>query len=402
MNEPFQAALAGEPFWLLVACCLADRTSWSEAAPVFHEIRRRYRCPNDLARADDVALSTLADHGLLFQDRYKTIVNLARAWCFGERNPENLPGYAADSWAIFVEDRVVEPEDAVLKAYADRLRRPSGADVALKWISAREALRVARVAGWPRELWTTDSVLKMYRFCNVRREDDRVTQWVDAYIRRPYANHPELFFMLCAARIINWPPTLKTIMDTGAWPSDAGWDSEAFGAVLRRLEASGVKVWTGAYLMGKAEADVPKSTTVVNQLTAARAAVPPGAPFNSLRATHDALAAARGWGPFLAYQVVVDARFTPLLGSAPDLDWAAAGPGTRKGLNLMHGRPEDFSLSQKQALREMRYLEPTLRSVGVDFDFSDIPNIMCETFKYAKALRGGRLRARYSPSADAY
>ena len=44
----------------------------------------------------------------------------------------------------------------------------------------------------------------------------------------------------------------------------------------------------------------------------------------------------------MAYQAVVDMRFTALLADAPDVaTWAAAGPGTMRGLNRLHGRPVD-------------------------------------------------------------
>ena len=47
-----------------------------------------------------------------------------------------------------------------------------------------------------------------------------------------------------------------------------------------------------------------------------------------------------GLGTFLAYQALVDATYTPLLGDAPDVNtWCAAGPGTLAGLNRLHGRP---------------------------------------------------------------
>jgi hypothetical protein len=73
------------------------------------------------------------------------------------------------------------------------------------WVREREEIRLRKAGGHPSELWTSDSILSTYRFCNVRREDDRVTGWVRDYIRDPYADHPHLWLMLCIARQINWP-----------------------------------------------------------------------------------------------------------------------------------------------------------------------------------------------------
>jgi hypothetical protein len=38
--------------------------------------------------------------------------------------------------------------------------------------------------------WTDDPVLQRYSFCNVYREFDRQTLWIDDNIRRPHADHP--------------------------------------------------------------------------------------------------------------------------------------------------------------------------------------------------------------------
>lgn len=108
-----------------------------------------------------------------------------------------------------------------------------------------------------------------------------------------------------------------------------------------------------------------------------------------------------GWGPFLAYQAVVDMRFCPsLLASASDREtWAAAGPGTLRGLNRVHGRRVDARLSQSYALSEMREIHRlSFDATGVEMDFSDVPNILCETDKYLRVKMGeGKPRALYVP-----
>ena len=120
----------------------------------------------------------------------------------------------------------------------------------------------------------------------------------------------------------------------------------------------------------------------------------------SLQRTHELISYSNGWGAFMAYQAVVDMRFTPLLAGAADVaTWAAAGPGTLRGLNRLHGRPTDFPLSQTQALKEMRAIYRLAESeTGVSLDFSDVPNILCETDKYLRVQRGeGKPRALYVP-----
>src|SRR5690606_38730868 len=88
------------------------------------------------------------------------------------------------------------------------------------WVRKREAIRVRKEAG-QEPPYTDDPILRAFRFCNVRREDDRVTVWIRDHIRRPYADHPHLWFMLCIARQINWPETLAELITSAAWPDQA-------------------------------------------------------------------------------------------------------------------------------------------------------------------------------------
>jgi hypothetical protein len=120
----------------------------------------------------------------------------------------------------------------------------------------------------------------------------------------------------------------------------------------------------------------------------------------TMRDVHQKLMQFDGWGPFMAYQAVVDMRFTPLLAGAVDIDtWAAAGPGTIRGLNRLHGRPTDFALPQSRAMEEIRTIFAlTEEKTGVAIDLSDVPNMLCETDKYLRVMLGeGKPRALYVP-----
>ena len=268
------------------------------------------------------------------------------------------------------------------------------------WMREREAIRVKKEAGLPQP-WSNDPILSSYRFCNVRREDDLVTKWIAEHIRKPYANNPNLWLMLCIARQINWPPTLQYLMNEGVWPTQY-FDSEGISIVLNNWQAKGNKVYTGAYMISAPrEKGVNKNDyiigEVIGELWRNRLTFPYG---RSLQATHSWLTEFKGWGPFMSYQAVVDMRFTSILGSAPDIEtWAAAGPGTIRGLNRVYGRALDWRLSQEQALTEMRDIYSKAdRSdeTGIAIDFSDVPNICCETDKYMRVwYKEGRPRALY-------
>jgi hypothetical protein len=271
------------------------------------------------------------------------------------------------------------------------------------WVREREALRIRKESGEPPP-WTTDEILSTYRFCNVRREDDRVTIWIREHIRKPYADHPMLWLMLCIARQINWPATLQELIDRAAWPDQQDFSPAHITAVLNDRKARGEKVYTGAYMISApatkgADKQAYIAEEVIGGLWRRRASFAP----RTLEETHQWIMQTNGWGNFMAYQAVVDMRFTKILQHAVDrYFWAAAGPGTLRGLNRVHGRDVDASLSQAQALKEMQKIYARVENAtGVAMDFSDVPNILCETDKYLRVQLGqGKPRALYQRQGD--
>jgi hypothetical protein len=283
-----------------------------------------------------------------------------------------------------------------------------------QWVREREAIRLRKESGTPPP-WTDDEILRTYRFCNVRREDDRVTVWIRDNIRKPFAGCAYSWLMCCIARIINWPDTLQELIAQDAWPRNQDFHPRFITDVLQTRQARGDKLYTGAYMIpAPATKGEDKQEFIgegmIGQLWRRReqfhrAFQRRKEPFATLQEIHELITRSRGWGPFLAYQAVVDMRFTPnLLTMAEDKGrWAAAGPGTISGLNRVHGRPLNYSLSQERALGEMRAIyKIAADETDVEMDFSDVPNILCETDKYLRVKLGeGKPRALYVPGRGA-
>jgi hypothetical protein len=283
----------------------------------------------------------------------------------------------------------------------------------LYWVREREAIRLRKELGGSSFPWTDDSILQNYRFCCVRREDDRVTRWIKTNIRERFVGHEHLWFMLCTARMVNWPPTLQVLMERdgpypGAWPGqDVEFRPENMGNALEDLKSMNLKVFTGAYIIpaptvagqtkGRYVAEVVLGNLWQNKALHKWM----NSPFLQMEGVHNILMRqGPGWGPFLTYQAIVDMRFTDILRNARDVStWCACGPGTTRGLNRLYGRPLTARASQAQMLEEVRALHPLiLRETGVEHDFSDVPNILCETDKFLRVKNGeGTPRARYVP-----
>ena len=127
--KTFQEVLEDDPFWLLVACILVNRTNWKQAKPVLEWMQGGFFVEH-LATLTPEHLQVFPEFRALglWKQRSKSIINLAKA--YHAKPPKTaedvlkLPGcgkYAADSWAIFIEGRTdVEPTDKVLIHYLER------------------------------------------------------------------------------------------------------------------------------------------------------------------------------------------------------------------------------------------------------------------------------------------
>jgi hypothetical protein len=281
------------------------------------------------------------------------------------------------------------------------------------YLNARHAIFLRKQAGTTP--LTEDPIFAEYSFCNVFRELDRVTIWVRENIREPFADHPNLWFMLAIARYINWPPTLQAAIDAGAWPTSDNWRPEQLAEVLQARATDGEKVYTGAYTI-RAEGNKkapwfgsPKhryvSEIYLGRLWNDRRSWEAffGGEQRSLRDTWLRFHPYVGWGPsFMAYEVVTDLRHTRYLRGAPDImTWANTGPGAQRGLNRLLGRPLNASVKDR-AVTLMRTLlaeQDQCRGEHVPpLEMRDIEHTLCEFDKYTRVKNGeGRPRNRYVP-----
>jgi cation transport regulator ChaC len=274
------------------------------------------------------------------------------------------------------------------------------------WITERHRIYLKKQAGDPPP-WTEDKIMQSFRFCNVFRELDTVTIWLRENWRDPYADSEQLWIAMCLARQINWPETLAEV----GFPRD-GYDAKSIQRALEARKKRGEKVYTGAYMISAPSGDYrgmakPEYTAeiVVGALWRARAgfdALFAGGRQPTMQEVHSWLRGFRGWGDFMAYEVVTDLRHTRYLRNAPDINtWAVAGPGAIRGLHRLHGRPYTKSLSQEQACEEMRELLALSRTSLPDFipplELREIEHSLCETDKWLRVEAGqGRLRSKYA------
>jgi hypothetical protein len=247
----------------------------------------------------------------------------------------------------------------------------------LYWQEERENIRIQKEVSKLPPPWSDNSILQQYKFCQVFREDDRTTRWLKKHIREPMRNNSDVLMAVVIFRWFNWIPTGRTLIKHNLLKS---WDRQKAIEEITKQD----KWVTGAYIV-KSPNGMDKVTGVaecISHMWERKDYI-----IDKLEEAieQDKCSLEYCWkllrdypymGPFMAYEVVTDLRFTYMLSAANDkLTWANAGPGAMRGLNRLTGRPLDFCQRSHDWCSEMVALyDIALQRLPVHITFrNDMP-----------------------------
>ena len=270
------------------------------------------------------------------------------------------------------------------------------------WINEREAIRLRKEAGKPQP-WTDDEILSRYRFCNVRRMDDRVSRWLYSNWYLTHLNDKMMLTNVALARFINKIDTLAHIGYQDKWkPAE-------LSKKLRRYRDDGNTVFGAAYVV-RGNDGMDKIESVVDYYV--DPLVDSGKDWRKLATSFKDfwkfVLPFYGMGSFMAGQITADMRWAcPPKGDKYWVDrfyWAPMGPGSKRGMNRLHGRPikaklndtqfEPMLISLVQFLMGCLPVALTSRLEGIDYQ-----NCLCEFDKYERALWDeGKPKQLYKPA----
>lgn len=264
------------------------------------------------------------------------------------------------------------------------------------WISEREGIRLRREQGFPAP-WSNDPLMTTVRYCNIRREDDKVTKWLAANWRPQYHE----VWQILLARLINNVPTLETLL-----PAMHISSLEAVRSQLK-LRRERTTIFGSAYTVSTNGRSMDKVNYIIDYVVRpAKKWIPtygPCASIPTLAETCESLCEQlNGVSTFMAGQIIADLKNTEghPLQHAPDWHtWAAPGPGSLRGLEAYFGRrvpPSGFTAALALCWHEVR---PLLPDYAADLHMQDLQNCLCEFSKYMRVKDGGHARNRYTAPA---
>ncbi len=288
------------------------------------------------------------------------------------------------------------------------------------WTFAAERQRIfeRRIAGQPAP-WTDDPILARYRFTNVWRMSDRVTQFLirDVIYAQPELPADDLLVRIVLARLFSKPSTWRVIEERLGPVRRATLADRRLPPLLEELRATG-PIYTSAFILCATKAyghdrkhlnhlalvrDMVRGRRLPRALAAAR----------QLKDVYEALIEFPLIGPFMAYQLAIDINYSELVDFSEN-EFTVPGPGAERGIRKVfpaaHRRDMPVVIhrmveEQERACLQLGIAPPTL--FGHPLRAIDCQNLFCELDKYARVrfpqLRSNRsrIKAAFTPSAEA-
>src|SRR6266536_4124360 len=277
--------------------------------------------------------------------------------------------------------------------------------------SERQAIFHRRVRGepWP---WTEDPILKRFKFCNVYRASDRVSQYlIQRVINELWARDlpaEDAFLRVILFRLFSKEQTWEALEEKTGGLRAATLDIQRLGDLLEEIRRQ-QPIYTGAFILpGHDVYGHPAKHR--NHLALVEHMFRPGglgsqlARARSLEGVYQALLAWPMIGPFLAYQLSIDLNYTDHLAFSED-DFTAPGPCALRGLKKVLS---DFGTLKPQQLimRMVDRQEEEFERLGIRFQdlfgrrlpAIDCQGLFCEVDKYSRQafpeLKSNRVRIK--------
>lgn len=258
--------------------------------------------------------------------------------------------------------------------------------------------------------WTSDPILRLYRFTNTFRATDRVSQYLIREVQygADRSQVPtEVFFRTLLFKIFNKIETweaLEAAHGRLAWRSV---DLKALDETLTMLHARGRSIYSAAYIVpappfGRERKHSNHLTLIARMMKDQLPDLLLQAP--SLKTVYEHILKYPGLGPFLAFQYAIDLNYSTMLGFE-ESDFVVAGPGALDGISkcfsATDGRSPEAIIRWVTDRQDIEFAKRGLSFHGLfgrPLQLIDCQNIFCEVSKYARVahpeLRGVANRQR--------
>lgn len=287
------------------------------------------------------------------------------------------------------------PRDKILSDLTDAVRPTEVFTAYWEFAYERQQIMLKRARGLTKP-WTTNSVLEQYRFTNVFRAEDRVSQYlIKNVIYRGKQKPEEVFFRIILFKIFNRIDTWEALERQFGELRWETYDFDAYNSFLNKLMNAGVKIYSAAYVMPSAQSAFGLKRKHSNHLKLIERMMHDNLPkrlktSRSLEEVYRTIAAYPSMGPFLAFQYTIDINYSDLI-DFDENDFVVAGPGARDGIHKCFVSIDGHSyediirmVTEKQVEYFNETGKPPVTLFGRRLHLIDCQNLFCEISKYAR------------------
>lgn len=268
--------------------------------------------------------------------------------------------------------------------------------------------------------WSDDPIIQQYKFCNVYRAADRVSQFMIrdvCYNSEPSAAEDRLF-QIVAFRLFSNIQTWQYLTDfLRHAPTLNDLADGSFEQGLNAAKGEIGKLYTGAFILCAADAygrqlkhlnhvELLKDMFFNHELAEQLLHAP------SLKHIYDTLHAFPLMGDFMSYQIAIDLNYSDLINFSEN-DFTKAGPGALRGIKKVFQHTNGLS-PEEIIMWMVDHQAEEFSRLGYEFNglfgrplqAIDCQNLFCETDKYCRVavpeLKSARskIKAQFTQSPE--
>jgi len=290
-------------------------------------------------------------------------------------------------------------EDCIIKQTNKRHWLPTKTtkvfDTYWRFAAERQAIFFKRLLG-EKMPWTNDRILRDYKFTNVYRASDRVSQFLIRNVIYDGAQEPnEIFFRILLFKTFNRIETWQLLVNELGQVSWREYDFNAYDGILTRAQEAKRSIYSAAYIMPSGGHFFGHRVKHRNHLHLIQKMMEKDLPARvcdakSMQAVFDLLRSYPMIGDFLAYQYATDINYSTLTNFS-EMSFVVPGPGAKDGLRKCFsdfGGLTEVDLIKLMADRQ----EDEFSRLGLKFmnlcgrplQLIDCQNLFCEVDKYAR------------------
>jgi alpha-glutamyl/putrescinyl thymine pyrophosphorylase clade 1 len=291
----------------------------------------------------------------------------------------------------------------------------------LYWYFAaeRQAALERRIAGAPPP-WTHDSILQTFKFCNVYRAADRVSQYMirEVACGTDPVEPIDRLFQIVAFRVFSKIETWRGVRALfGRYPTLEDLNNGSFTEALEQVKRTNDGLYTGAFILCANNA-YGYTAKHLNHVELFRHMFLKSAlgerllDARSLQEVYEMLLAYPLMGNFMSYQVAIDLNYSDLIDFSEN-DFTQAGPGALRGIKKAFEDLGDYSPSDI-ILWMVDHQEEEFKRLNFNFNglwgrplhAIDCQGLFCELDKYCREAvpelmsARKRIKTRFTPSTE--